>query len=184
VTTISSNVTPAPPPPASIVTARHVIAVPAALLVAAALSLATARAAYATSETSRGVPTLAPTKAADGTPIIGPRSPILCGAAGIAAATLAQDEQQNEDDGGSDENANKAVSSDQIQKYIAVYRAMQRNHSMKIDQAAAAQGLSLPAFRDIERRIESDDVARDDVRRALAEQAESPTPAATPKAHR
>jgi hypothetical protein len=184
VTTISSNMTPAPPPPASTVTARHVIAMPAALLVAAALSLATARPVYAASETSRGVPTLAPTKATDGTSIVGPRTPIVCDATGIVAATLAQDEQENEDDGGNEENANKRVSSDQIQKYIAVYRAMQRNHSMKIDQAAAAQGLSLPAFRDIERRIESDDVARDDVRRALAEQAESPTPAATPKAYR
>ena len=45
---------------------------------------------------------------------------------------------------------------------------MQRNHSMTIEQAAASQGLTVEAFRDLERRIESDDLARDDARRALA----------------
>ena len=64
---------------------------------------------------------------------------------------------------------------------VAVYRAMQRNHSMTVEQATAAQGLTVGAFRDLERRIESDDLARDDARRALAGGA---TPAATPQARR
>jgi hypothetical protein len=59
---------------------------------------------------------------------------------------------------------------------------MQRNHSMTVEQATAAQGLSVAAFRDLEQRIESDDLARDDARRALAAPAQSDAPAATPKA--
>ena len=68
----------------------------------------------------------------------------------------------------------------EIEKYVAVYRAMQRNHSMTVEQAAAAQGLTVGAFRDLERRIESDDLSRDDARRALA----APTHSATPTARR
>ncbi len=90
---------------------------------------------------------------------------------------VAQD--QDDDDDGSDSTAGKGASPDEIQKYVAVYRAMQRNHSMTVEQAAAAQGLTVEAFRDLERRIESDDLARDDARRALAGDA---TPTATPKA--
>lgn len=97
----------------------------------------------------------------------------------FAQQMLAQD-QDDEDDAG-DSTANKGASPDEIQKYVAVYRAMQRNHSMTVEQAAAAQGLTVGAFRDLERRIESDDLARDDARRALAGGA---TPAATPQARR
>ena len=79
---------------------------------------------------------------------------------------LAQD--QNDEDDTGDSTAGKGASPDEIQKYVAVYRAMQRNHSMTVEQAAAAQGLTVAAFRDLERRIESDDLARDDARRALA----------------
>jgi hypothetical protein len=92
------------------------------------------------------------------------------------AQTLAQD-----DDGGSDDaSAGSGASPDQIEKYVAVYRAMQRNHNMTVEQAAAAQGLTVRAFRDLERRIESDDLARDDARNALAAPAPSATPTATP----
>lgn len=97
----------------------------------------------------------------------------------FAQQMLTQD-QDDEDDAG-DSTANKGASPDEIQKYVAVYRAMQRNHSMTVEQAAAAQGLTVGAFRDLERRIESDDLARDDARRALAGGA---TPAATPQARR
>jgi len=95
------------------------------------------------------------------------------------AVMLAQD-----DDDSGDVTADKGASPDQIERYVAVYRAMQRNHSMTVDQAAASQGLSVGAFRDLERRIESDDLARDDARRALAAPAGSATPTSTPKAQR
>ena len=59
---------------------------------------------------------------------------------------------------------------------------MQRNHSLTIEQATATQGLTVAAFRDLEQRIESDDLARDDARRALAAPAQADAPTATPKA--
>ncbi|HVA40535.1 MAG TPA: hypothetical protein VNF49_07705 [Candidatus Binataceae bacterium] len=99
----------------------------------------------------------------------------------MPATALAQD---GDDDSGDDTTANKGASPDEIEKYVAVYRAMQRNHSMTVEQAAASQGLTVGAFRDLEQRIESDDLARDDARRALAEPAQGATPAATPKAQR
>ncbi len=96
----------------------------------------------------------------------------------LHAVTLAQDE------GGDDEESQIPV--EQIEKYVAVYKAMQRNHSLSVDQAAAAQGLSVGAFRDIEGRIERDDLIRERVRQALRPGGEasvhlpgatSPTPA-------
>ncbi|HLK87383.1 MAG TPA: hypothetical protein VKT27_12830 [Candidatus Binataceae bacterium] len=89
---------------------------------------------------------------------------------GSAAAAFAGDIRQlmqTEDEGGEDAPEG-GVSPEQLQKYVAVYRAMQRNHALTIEQAAASQGLTVPAFRDLEQRIESDDLARDDARRALA----------------
>jgi hypothetical protein len=74
-------------------------------------------------------------------------------------------------------SSGKGASPDQIEKYVAVYRAMQRNHNLTIEQAAAAQGLTVAAFRELEQRIESDELARDDARRALAEP--EPSEAAT-----
>jgi hypothetical protein len=76
-----------------------------------------------------------------------------------------------------DTSSGKGASPDQIEKYVAVYRAMQRNHNLTIEQAAAAQGLTMAAFRELEQRIESDELARDDARRALAEP--EPSEAAT-----
>jgi hypothetical protein len=90
--------------------------------------------------------------------------------------------QDDDNDDSGDATLDKGASPDQIEKYVAVYRAMQRNHSMTIEQATAAQGLTVAAFRDLERRIESDDLARDDARRALAAPAGNATPAAPPKA--
>lgn len=90
------------------------------------------------------------------------------------ARVFAQD-----DDDGDDTTTEKGASPEQIEKYVAVYRAMQRNHSMTIEQATAAQGLTVGAFRDLEQRIESNDLSRDDARRALAAPSQSATPSAT-----
>lgn len=99
-------------------------------------------------------------------------------------ARLAQIAQGDDDEPGDDTTSDKNVSPEQIQKYVAVYRAMQRDHSLSVEQAAAAQGLSVSAFRELEQRIESDDLARDDARAALAAPAPQPTSAPTPAAHR
>ena len=46
-----------------------------------------------------------------------------------------------------------------IEKYVAVYRAMQRDRTLTVDQAAAQNGLTVQAFRDLESRVERDDAA-------------------------
>src|SRR5262249_39432023 len=62
-----------------------------------------------------------------------------------------------------------------VDKYIKVYQAMQHNRNLTVEQAAAAQGLSVPAFRSLEDRIERNDALREHVRDALKPQA-SPSP--------
>lgn len=77
---------------------------------------------------------------------------------------------QNSD---ADENE---VSTDEIQKYVSVYKAMQRNRSLTIEQAAAAQGLTLEQFRQLENRVQRDDAALQQARDELQAAAKgSPT---------
>lgn len=116
-----------------------------------------------------GAPAMLLGVAALGMAVLTPSIPRI-GPLGATAATLAQD------DNGGDATADKGASPEQIEKYVAVYRAMQRNHSMTVEQAAAAQGLTVSAFRQLEQRISRDDLSRDTARRALA----APAPNATP----
>jgi hypothetical protein len=60
------------------------------------------------------------------------------------------------------------VPPDQVEKYINAYKAMQRNHSLTVDEAASQQGLSVKQFRDIEGKIERDDMLREHVRQVLS----------------
>jgi len=60
------------------------------------------------------------------------------------------------------------VPPDKVEKYINVYKAMQRDHGLSVEQAASAQGLTLEAFREIESKVERDDLVREHVRQALA----------------
>jgi hypothetical protein len=77
---------------------------------------------------------------------------------------------QNDDD----ENE---VSNHEIEKYVSVYKAMQRNRSLTVDQAAAAQGLTLQQFRQLENRVQRDDAALQQARDELQAAAQgSPTP--------
>lgn len=86
-------------------------------------------------------------------------------------------------EGGDDEEPE--IPPEQVEKYIAVYKAMQRDHGLNVEQAAAKQGLSLDAFRDIEGRIERDDLIRERVREALRGGTEpsagKPSAASSPK---
>lgn len=157
----------------SIETARRAVPALAALLGAAALALSISRTASASSGTRCGAAASPSALAAHNKPAA---PPLFIAAAQTFTETLAQD------DGGGDATSDKGASPEQIEKYVAVYRAMQRNHNMTVEQAAAAQGLTVGAFRELERRIESDDLARDNARNALAAQAQDATPAATPKA--
>jgi hypothetical protein len=86
---------------------------------------------------------------------------------------------QDDDDSGDSDIAPSAV-----EKYVAIYRDMQQNRSLTVEQAAAKEGLSLAAFRDLEQKIEKDDGARQHVRDELQAAAQSsssgqPTPQAT-----
>lgn len=74
------------------------------------------------------------------------------------AAPVAQDEA-NEDD--------KDVPTSQVDKYINVYQAMQKDHGLTVEQAASKQGLTVAQFRDLEGKIERNDTLRERVRKAL-----------------
>jgi hypothetical protein len=69
-----------------------------------------------------------------------------------------------QDDSVSDEDA---VPTDQVDKYIAVYSAMQKNHGLTVDQAAPKQGLTVDEFRTLEDKIARNPVVHQRVLDAL-----------------
>jgi hypothetical protein len=69
------------------------------------------------------------------------------------------------------------VPSADVEKYVSVYRAMQANHTLTVQQAAAQQGLTVDKFRALENRIQRNDALRVRVRKELRA---APTPAPTP----
>lgn len=71
---------------------------------------------------------------------------------------------QDSDDSAPDEDA---VSTAQVDKYIAVYSAMQKNHGMTVDQAAPKQGLTVEEFRALEDKIGRNPVIHERVLNAL-----------------
>ena len=87
---------------------------------------------------------------------------------------LAQDDDDSDD---------SDIAPSAVEKYVAIYRDMQQNRSLSVEQAAAKEGLSLAAFRDLEQKIEKDDGARQHVRDELQAAAQTsggqPTPQAT-----
>ena len=74
------------------------------------------------------------------------------------AAVVAQD---------SDSTDRAGVSPDQLEKYVAVYGAMQRDRGLTVESAAAKESLTLNQFRELEQKIERNDLAREQVRREL-----------------
>ena len=67
---------------------------------------------------------------------------------------------------------NKVTEAD-IDLYIAVYSAMQADHGLTIDDALSSRNVSIDDFRDVERRVQSDQRTVDRVRLALLNQAKS-----------
>ncbi len=59
------------------------------------------------------------------------------------------------------------VPTSQVDKYISVVVAMQKDHNLTVEQAASKQGLTVAQFRQLEGRIERDDTLRERVRKAL-----------------
>jgi hypothetical protein len=74
-------------------------------------------------------------------------------------ATPASPDENGDDD--------KDVPTSQVDKYISVYEAMQKDHNLTVEQAASKQGLTVAQFRALEGRIERDDTLRERVRKAL-----------------
>jgi hypothetical protein len=77
-----------------------------------------------------------------------------------------------------DDAEQNEVSTEQIEKYVSVYKAMQRNRNLNVDQAAAQHGLTLEQFRELENRVQRDDAAlqqaRDELQAAAPQASPSP----------
>jgi len=63
------------------------------------------------------------------------------------------------------------VRPEDVEKYIKVYQAMQRNRALTIVQATAQQHMSVAEFRQIEGQVERDGVLRERVRTQLLKSA-------------
>jgi hypothetical protein len=70
----------------------------------------------------------------------------------------------------------ETVSTSEIEKYVAVYDAMHRNRKLTLQEAAASQNLSVPAFRDLERKIEQNPTALAQARTELMNRAAHTSP--------
>ena len=66
-----------------------------------------------------------------------------------------------------DEDDDKDVPPVQVDKYVSVYRSMQKDHGLTVEQAASKQGMTVTQFRSLEDKIERDDTLRERVRTAL-----------------
>ena len=89
----------------------------------------------------------------------------LVASASMSAAqgtVIAQDESPSDEDN---------IPSDQVDKYIAVYTAMQKNHSLSVADAAPKQGLTVDQFRTLEDKIERNPVVHERVLDALKKSA-------------
>jgi hypothetical protein len=85
--------------------------------------------------------------------------------ASTAAIRLAQSEESTEE---------KSIPPADVQKYIAVYTAMQRDHKLTVEQAASREGLTVAQFRSLEFRIERDPEVHQRVIKALRKAAKTP----------
>jgi hypothetical protein len=65
------------------------------------------------------------------------------------------------------EDDDKDVPPGQVDKYVSVYRSMQKDHGLTVEQAASKQGMTVAQFRSLEDKIERDDTLRERVRTAL-----------------
>ena len=81
-------------------------------------------------------------------------------ATAIASGTGTVQTQADEDD-------DKDVPPGQVDKYVSVYRSMQKDHGLTVEQAASKQGMTVAQFRSLEDKIERDDTLRERVRTAL-----------------
>ena len=71
------------------------------------------------------------------------------------------------------EDPSPAVTDSQFQTYVAALESMQADHSLSVEAAAEKSGLTLEELRDIERRVQKDDVLVMRARELLRKKAES-----------
>ncbi len=93
------------------------------------------------------------------------------------SSSLTVDRLIAQDDNDSDEIE---VPPGDIEKYVAVYKAMQRDRTLTVDQAATQNGLTLQTFRDLESRVERDDAALQRARDELQAAAVQASPLGQP----
>ena len=72
-----------------------------------------------------------------------------------------------------DSNEPPKVSDADFQTYVAVYGAMQSDHDLTIEHALEPYQMSVDAFRQIERRVQSDERLTDKARQALLANAQN-----------
>ena len=98
---------------------------------------------------------------------------IICGAIAIPSArartipasAIASRARVTQADTDTDDD--KDIPPAQVDKYINVNLAMQKNHGLTVEQAASQQGMTVDQFRSLEGKIERDDTLRERVRTAL-----------------
>ena len=93
---------------------------------------------------------------------------LLAGALALSVRPQAQESEEREQQG---------VTEAEIELYIDVYSAMQKDHDVTIELALAPHNVSLEQFRDVERRVQRDQRIVDRVREALLETAKARPPA-------
>lgn len=72
------------------------------------------------------------------------------------------------------------VTEKELQLYIDVYKAMQSDHSLTIESALTAQGVTVDEFRAVEQRIQRQERLVQNVRQALLEHAKAHASAIQP----
>jgi hypothetical protein len=90
----------------------------------------------------------------------------------LATAPVWNPGQDSLAQGDDQDSENNEVSPAQVEQYLKVYKAMQRDRKLTVDQATETQHMTVEQFRDIEARIERDGVLRERVRRELLKTAQ------------
>ena len=86
----------------------------------------------------------------------------------IPALAIASHTRFAQDDTDTDtDDDDKEVAPAQVDKYININLAMQKDHNLTVEQAASKQGMTVAQFRTLEEKIERDDTLRERVRTAL-----------------
>lgn len=66
-----------------------------------------------------------------------------------------------------EEGRDRRVTDEELEVYIDVYRAMQSDHGLNIEEVLAPRSITLAEFRDLERRVQNDSGKVERVREAL-----------------